>query len=191
MDVQRRASTAIQAPNGRGEFGASFLARHYACVQLADRKLLDEPPWGDDLPGYAAELVKRWGGDPARHLGRYQPRGISADERGARIRERVAAELTLLGATRRELLPVLGVTHPTSVTKLVNKHAERHELRRYFLEPELAERLVEIRDPEERETLRRYWIAQGRVVDSTLADEIARINRACDGPRRDDRTRGR
>jgi len=106
---------------------------HAARVLLAELGIRpDEPPWGADLGGYAAQLVVSLGGDPDRLLGRRQPRGISPDPTGRLIRERVAADLTLLGATRREILMVIGGSNPTSVRKLVRDADARSDLRRYF-----------------------------------------------------------
>jgi hypothetical protein len=95
------------------------------------------------------------------------------------IRAQIAGDLTLLGAKQRELVEVLGVTTRSSVSKLVREYMNRRELRRSYLEPELAHKLLEIRDPGERALRRRWWIAQGRVVDSTLAEEYAQIKHAC------------
>jgi hypothetical protein len=81
----------------------------------------------------------------------------------------------LLGASRRELLAVLGGKAPTNISNLVTGARQRQDLRRHTLGPEEGEELAQIRDPDERKTRRRYLIALGRGVDSTFDEERARI----------------
>ena len=183
MDVERVPSGPIEAPAEGGDFARSFLVEHVAHVLLAEGGIPPaRPPWGNDLSRYAERLVMSMGGDPKRLLGRRQPRGVNPDCSGRRIRERIAAELKLLGVSRRELAAVLGgaeATHPTNVSHLLRDARQRRDLRRYTLAPELGAELARIRDPGERRVRRRYWMALGWGIDSTLADELMQIEHAC------------
>jgi hypothetical protein len=163
-----------------GDLGRSFLAQHIARVLLAeDGCPPDRPPWGDDLVGYAARLVESKGGDPKRHLARRQPRGVSPDVAGRRIREQAIAELRLLGASRRQLVSVIGATDPTTVSHLVRADREHRSLRRRMLDAKHLEALAGIGDPDDRRLRRQYLLALGQgVIDTTIAEEQARIDAA-------------
>ena len=116
-------------------------------------------PWGTDPVGYARRLCELYGGDPDL-LGRYQPRGATGydDEdvkakraRDEQIRLRLARELGLLGASRATAGAVLGCK-PENVQRLWKRARERPlELRRHL---------------------------PGSDIDTTLAEELARIDHA-------------